>query len=99
MTNDLLLLLVIAFIAAGFWWQSKQSEIAKRAIERRCERVNVQIISIARNKHKLIKTPHGWQLITRYQFEFSANGLDCHQGFLDMKGRQIKEIFMPAYPM
>ena len=94
-------LLSLALVGIGYlvWHQMKQNELAKFFIEQRCEQVNVQIVSIARNGFQLKKHQGKWQIISKYDFEFSANGIDCHQGFAILQGMRIKEIYMPAYPM
>lgn len=93
------MILVIAFACAIFWQQRRQSELAKRFIQERCERVNVQLISTSRGSQT-----YGWpkgplNIQTRYLFEFSVNGQDCYQGHAVMKGMFLREIYMPPYPI
>lgn len=99
MLTNLFTILCIAFIATAFWHQRKQSELAKQAITHRCEQVNVQLITIARNQSRLKRYNGRFKFITRYDFEFSVNGINCYQGYALMKGMHLQEIHMPAYPI
>ncbi|MDD1783771.1 DUF3301 domain-containing protein [Enterovibrio sp. ZSDZ35] len=99
MITDLFWIVAITAIGALFWQQRSQTEIARQHIQRRCQQVDVQLLSIARGSHSF-----GWpkgplNIQTRYYFEFSVNGLDCYQGYAVMKGKRIQEVYMPAYPV
>ena len=50
MTN-LLAILAVAFLGYAFWQQSKQTEVAKKAIARHCKQLNLQLLSVARGEH------------------------------------------------
>ncbi len=99
MIINLFLIVLCIAIGCGIWQQMRQNELAKCHIENRCEQVNVQIVSIARNGFKLIKPEGRWKVVTKYDFEFSVNGTDCYQGFAIMKGMHLQTIHMPAYPL
>ncbi|MDD1795233.1 DUF3301 domain-containing protein [Enterovibrio makurazakiensis] len=99
MIADLIWIIVIAIAASLFWQQRRQSELAKQFIQRRCQQIEVQLISIARGSHRF-----GWpkgplNIQTRYYFEFSVNGIDCYQGYATMRGMRLQDVYMPAYPI
>lgn len=99
MIANLFWIVLLTALAGLFWQQRRQSELARGYIQRRCQQVDVQLLSIARGNHSF-----GWpkgplNIQTRYYFEFSVNGLDCYQGYAVMKGMRIQEVYMPAYPV
>ncbi len=96
MTN-LLAILLVFIIAFVFWQQRRQAEIARQAVKRKCQQLNLQLVSVAFAAHK-IKTPAGrWRWHTLYHFEFSSLGDDCYQGELIMRGFQVVDFNLPAY--
>lgn len=99
MISNLLFILVIAFGISIFWKQRRQTELAKNYIEHRCEQHSLQLISVARAEQT-----YGWpkgplDIKTRYNFEFSTNGMNCYQGYVLMKGYRVQEMYMPPYPI
>lgn len=53
MIGDLLAILGLCFFCYLFWQQRRQAELAKAAITRKCEQLDLQLISIAFGAHKL----------------------------------------------
>ncbi|MDW2313309.1 DUF3301 domain-containing protein, partial [Vibrio sp. 1075] len=53
MIGDLLAILGLCFFCFLFWQQRRQSELAKVAISRKCEQLDLQLVSIAFGAHKL----------------------------------------------
>lgn len=99
MISDLLAILGLGFGCFLFWQQRRQSELAKAAIARRCEQLDLQMLSVSFGAHR-IKTPEGnlkWH--TAYQFEFSALGDDCYQANLIMRGFRPVRFNIPPYRM
>ncbi|WP_050919695.1 DUF3301 domain-containing protein [Vibrio campbellii] len=97
MIGDLLAILGLCFFCFLFWQQRRQSELAKAAITRKCEQLDLQLVSIAFGAHKL-KTPDGiWRWHTVYQFEFSPLGDDCYQGELTMIGFRPLNFHLPPH--
>ncbi len=97
--GDLYAILLLCFVCFLFWQQRRQSELAKEAIMRKCEHLNLQLISVALGAHK-VKTPEGiWRWHTVYQFEFSALGDDCYQGELTMQGFRPLSFQLPPHRM
>ncbi len=99
MIEDLFAIIGLCLFCFLFWQQRRQSELAKAAIARKCEQLDLQLISTAFGAHK-IKTPTGklrWH--TTYQFEFSSLGDDCYQGELTMIGFRPVNFNLPAHRM
>ncbi len=95
--QDLVLILALCFGCVLFWQQRRQSELARAAIQRRCEQLGLQMISVAFKGHRF-RTPKGrWRWHTIYQFEFSSLGDDCYQGQLIMLGFRAFDFQLPAY--
>ncbi|SDH67493.1 Protein of unknown function [Vibrio xiamenensis] len=97
MIADLLAILAVSFGCLLFWQQRRQAEIAKAAIARKCQQLELQLVSVALGSHKL-KTPEGlWRFHTVYQFEFSSLGDDCYQGKLTMLGFKPVSFDLPPH--
>lgn len=99
MLGDLLAILLLSLGCFLFWQQRRQAELAKAAISRKCEQLDLQLISVAFGRHKF-KTPEGlWRWHTVYWFEFSALGDDCYQGELQMIGFRLSAFHFPPHRM
>ncbi|KJF96680.1 DUF3301 domain-containing protein [Photobacterium leiognathi] len=95
--ENLLGILLVAIIAFLFWQQRRQTELAQYFIEQRCKNMGLQLLSFARGKHKL-KDHHGkWGWRTVFIFEFSADGHDAYQGYLEMKRLRASHFFIPPH--
>lgn len=97
MIGDLLAILALSFGCFLFWQQRRQSELAKAAIARRCQQLDLQLLSVAFSAHKLRDREKRWRWHTVYQFEFSALGDDCYQGKLVMQGFHPVQFQIPPY--
>ncbi len=93
----LLLILIVAVVLWAFWLQGQQTERVKLLIDQRCQQVNVQMLSVARERYSVRWSPLLIQ--THYHFEFSANGDDCYQGHAVMSGLRVQSITMQPYPV
>ncbi|WP_070962765.1 DUF3301 domain-containing protein [Vibrio sonorensis] len=99
MIGDLFAILGLTLFCALFWQQRRQSEIAKRTILRKCEHLELQLVSVALKGHRF-RLPDGkWRWHTRYQFEFSSLGDDCYQGELIMYGFVSGQFDIPPHRM
>ncbi|MGD8171186.1 DUF3301 domain-containing protein [Vibrio sp. TRT 21S02] len=99
MMTDLFAILALSMVCFLFWQQRRQAEIAKNIVNRKCEQLELQMISIALKAHK-IKTLDGiWRWHTVYQFEFSSLGDDCYVGELTMYGFQAGNFHLPPHRM
>ncbi len=95
--TDLLLILLVSLVCFLFWQQRRQAELARIAIARRCDQLNLQLISTSLAGYKL-KLPNGQlRLHAVFYFEFSACGDDYYQGQLLMVGFRASQFFIPPY--
>ncbi|WED21190.1 DUF3301 domain-containing protein [Vibrio sp. JC009] len=97
MMGNLFAIIGLSFACFLFWQQRRQSELAKAAIARRCDQLDLQLLSVAFSAHKLITPDRKWRWHTVYQFEFSALGDDCYQGRLIMQGFRPAHFQIPPY--
>lgn len=99
MIGDLLAILGLSFACLLFWQQRRQSELAKAAVAKRCEQLDLQLVSVSFGAHRF-KTPEGnFKWHTAYNFEFSALGDDCYQANLIMRGFRPVRFNIPPYRM
>ncbi|NVD06091.1 DUF3301 domain-containing protein [Vibrio sp. JPW-9-11-11] len=99
MIDDLIAILALSVVCMIFWQQRRQAETVKSIALRKCNQLDLQLISVALKGHKL-KTPDGiWRWHSVYQFEFSALGDDCYQGTIIMQGYQLMRVDLPPHRM
>lgn len=97
--DNLLAILTLAIIVSLFWQHRRQAEVARVAIQRHCEKLDLQVVSISSGAQKL-KHPNGkWGWHTIFAFEFSSLGDDCYQGELVMVGLRISHFHTQPYRM
>ena len=94
---DILLLCIIAVMMFQFWRIRAIAEHAKFYLSRYCEKNQLQLISVARQKTRLGFHRGKLDWHTQFQFEFSGNGEDSYQGTLFMTGLSIVDTQLPAY--
>ncbi|OOE66203.1 hypothetical protein BZG25_10715 [Salinivibrio sp. ML198] len=99
MITDLLTILLVVVAALLFWQQRRQSEQAHQYIRQYCQRMELQLLSIARGRHTIRRTEQGWQWLTQYWFEFSATGDDHYIGHAQLRGLRLKAIDTPVHAM
>ncbi|MDX1304028.1 DUF3301 domain-containing protein [Photobacterium sp.] len=97
--DNLLAILLVTFGAYLFWQQRRQTELAQKFIEQRCNTLRLQLLSTARGSHKLKDQKGNWGWQTVYLFEFSADGHDAYQGYVVMKGFRPMRIHVPPHRM
>ena len=93
---------VLMLFTLGFlYWQSSQKikEIAWMATKRHCDELDLQMLDgyIALTHIRLKKVENKWQIVRRYQFEFSATGGDRCHGVITMASRRIASIQLDPY--
>ncbi|MGB2078681.1 MAG: DUF3301 domain-containing protein [Vibrio sp.] len=97
MLIDLLLILVVVLVCALFWQQRKQSELARKAIEQKCNALSLQLLSTSLHRYSF-RLPNGkFGFHAMYQFEFSVTGDDYYQARLLMQHGYPKQFFIPPY--
>ncbi len=93
--SDLLWLLVIVGICIWFWQQRKQTEKAQVLIEQRCNELNLQLVSVAKER---INLKLGDRFLEQsFVFEFSSDSENCYQGRLYMLGQHQYHFDIPPY--
>lgn len=95
--NNLLAIVAFTFVCFLFWQQRRQSEYANQAIQHYCKKMELQLLSVARDTYG-IRLPSGKKrLHTTYVFEFSSVGDDRYTGKLIMIGFKAVKFDLPAY--
>ena len=93
------------WIALGlfcFMWhlhnQRKMAEIARFHMQKYCDQNDLQFISIAKVKTRLvIQKNRGLVWRNLYHFEFSGDGVSCYRGEVTLLGTRIESINLPPY--
>ncbi len=99
--NEILILLLLFFIAWFIWSGIRSKEIACKIGEIQCQKNNVQFLDQTVERRKLSlsrdsrKNPCWFR---SYHFEFATNGEHRYEGNIEMYGHQIKSITMDPYP-
>lgn len=97
--ENLLYIMALTLFCFLFWQQRKQSELAKTAISKRCEQLDLQLLSVSFSSHR-IRTPEGnFKWHSAYNFEFTALGDDKYQANLIMRGFRPVRFNIPPYRM
>ncbi len=94
------LLPIILLLLVIYVWQAalKAREQARALGHTLCARAQVQLLdqTVALQRLGIARGTNGWlQLRRRYRFELSTNGLDRHQGSLDMLAGQLLGYSLP----
>lgn len=81
--------LLIAFVAAHFWWKTMQArERAEKIAQEVCKRENMQLLdaTVSLKKFSFEKDDRGNRIFLRYfSFEFSSNGEERRSGTIAMR--------------
>ncbi|GAM69141.1 hypothetical protein JCM19236_5454 [Vibrio sp. JCM 19236] len=77
--GDLFAILGLVILLALFWQHRRQAEVARTAIGRYCNKLDLQVVSISSGAHKVRDASGRWYWHTEFAFEFSALGDDCYQ--------------------
>ncbi|NDV89795.1 DUF3301 domain-containing protein [Alteromonas sp. 345S023] len=96
---EVIVWLLLGFVAFQFWRVRSISEIADRYIKQYCDNHNLQLLNTARKKTRLTfkyRKPDWYSL---YAFEFSANGEDRYEGEIALVGQSVIRTTLPPYRM
>ncbi len=99
MIGDLFAILGLCFACFLFWQQRRQSELAKAHVARKCDQLDLQLLSVSFGAHKWKTSDGRWLWHTVYHFEFSALGDDYYQGKLEMRGFIPMKFHLPPHRM
>lgn len=97
--GNLLMILGLVIVLALFWQHRRQAEVARSAIGRYCNKLDLQVVSISSGAHKVRDADGRWYWHTEFAFEFSALGDDCYQGKLIMQGMRIMHVHTQPHRM
>jgi hypothetical protein len=81
-----------------FIYQRKLAESARRFVQGYCDEHNIQFLSIAKLKSRIVfdkKQGLTWQ--NYYTFEFSGDRESRYEGTLIIQGAKVKNIDLPVY--
>ncbi|MCE0556072.1 MULTISPECIES: DUF3301 domain-containing protein [unclassified Motilimonas] len=95
--SDLFWLFAIFAICIWFWQQRKQNERAQELIEQRCQQLELQLVSVARDNICFKLGEHF--LEQTFVFEFSSDSENCYQGYLRLSGQHKYHFDIPPYRM
>ena len=96
---DIILLALIVLVAIQFWRIRAITEYANQYLEHYCQNYQLQLVSVARRKTRLISHRGKIDWYSEFDFEFSGNGEDSSNGELIMRGLSIISTTLPAYRM
>lgn len=95
---DIWIGLLFFCIGWHFYYQRKLAESARRFVEKYCEDNNLQYISIAKLRARLvIDKKRGLMWRNHYCFEFSGDQESRYEGILILRGTKVENIDMPVY--
>ncbi|WP_375057698.1 DUF3301 domain-containing protein [Zobellella sp. DQSA1] len=90
--TELLALLGLFLLAAGYWQIRRQSEFARRWLEHYCRRQQFQLLSVYRYRY----TWKRGRLLAQFKFEFSHDGLQRDEGSLWLGGLKVLDVSLPV---
>lgn len=90
--TELLGLLAICLLGAGYWQVRRQSEFARRWLERYCRQQQFQLLSVYRYRYVWKKG----RLLARFRFEFSHDGLQRDEGDLWLHSLTVLNVSVPV---
>lgn len=92
---DLLFILLVVVVATLIWKLRQQSEYAKDLIEKQCNKLNLQLLSVSRSNFNYKLGPNF--LLASFAFEFSSDRENSYQGKLYISGLQRPRFEFPVY--
>lgn len=86
-------LLLMAGVAAGIWWQLRElKERAYQAAKAHCDQVGVQLLdyNVCDSQWRIVRDRPGRLTLQRsYQFEFTSTGDERYSGRVEMVGQRV----------
>jgi hypothetical protein len=93
------MLLLLLILAGTYAWQNalRARERARMLCFDLCTRANVQLLdqTVALQRMRLIRVPHGFRLRRDYRFDFSIDGRDRHRGTLSLVADELQTHSLP----
>ncbi|MEJ2361879.1 MAG: DUF3301 domain-containing protein [Gammaproteobacteria bacterium] len=95
------ILILLAALLVWLWWDGLAAkEIARASCLRICQEHDVLFLddTVALARLRLRRASSGSvQLFRRFNFEFTSDGEQRYQGYVDMLGRRVLQLHMDAY--
>jgi hypothetical protein len=93
------MLLLLLILAGAYAWQNalRARERARALCFDLCTQANVQLLdqTVALQRMRLIKGPHGLRMRRDYRFDFSVDGRDRHRGTLSLVAGELQTHSLP----
>lgn len=94
------MLLLLLILAGVYAWQDalRARERARMLCFDLCTQANVQLLdqTVALQRMRLIRVPHGLRLRRDYRFDFSVDGRDRHRGTLSLVADELQTHSLPV---
>lgn len=90
--SELLGILALALLAAGYWHIRRQSEFAYQWLKNYCRRQDLQLLTIYRYRYRWRRG----RLLAQFKFEFSHDGLQRNEGELWLQGLRVVDVSLPV---
>jgi len=91
-------LLIVGLVFWYFVYLRKVAEVARHHTKKYCEQANLQFIAIARISSRLrFNKRLGLYWLSKFEFEFSGDGVSKYQGVATFHGYKLEDVFLPAH--
>lgn len=91
-------LMFAAIFVMAIWQDRKIAESAKQHAKRECDKLNVQLLSVACTQRRIGMLKNGKPgFKTQFTFEFSSTGDDCYQGTLYLQDTKLINLDIPPH--
>ncbi|NMH59723.1 DUF3301 domain-containing protein [Alteromonas ponticola] len=95
--GELILLLILMFVAFQFWRIRSISESAHTYVSHYCQKNALQLLSLSRKKTRISTKAGPLDWYSEFEFEFSGTGDDRYTGSFEMVGKKVVSTYTPAY--
>lgn len=90
--TELLAILGLALLAAGYWHIRRQSEFAYLWLKQYCRQQDLQLLTLYRYRYRWRRG----RLLAQFKFEFSHDGLQRDEGDLWLHGLRVVDVSLPV---
>ncbi|MCW8107532.1 DUF3301 domain-containing protein [Alteromonas ponticola] len=97
--SELILLLIIVFVAFQFWRIRSISEAAYAYVSYYCKKNQLQLLSLSRRRTRISTKSGPLDWYSEFEFEFSGTGDDRYTGSIEMVGKRVVSTYTPAHRM
>lgn len=100
MFNELILIIILLLVIAYWLDAMRVKEIARAVSRRACDDSGVVFLddTVFLGQFRLRRNALGQMSVFRqYQFEFTSDGYDRYQGYVQMLGKQVQALHMDVF--